>query len=73
MYTSFYLLLCFFLAARGSGQFNKEYLCSGWFVRMENNNSTPNTDNLFLEAEILKIFQNIQPQPKTKDVPIQRV
>ena len=49
-FKSFYLL-CFFLAGQGSGQFIKFICAFGWFVRMENNNCTSNTQKTF-EADV---------------------
>ena len=35
----------FFLSARGAADSIKRNCASGWFVRMENNKCTPNTNN----------------------------
>ena len=65
----FYLLLYSFLASQGNSIHVKRICASGWFVLIENNNCTlrimyQNVLRTF-EAEILKIFKNIQPHPET--------
>ena len=51
--------------------YNYSIYASGWFVRKENNKCTPRIITIMFKnilrifgAEILKIFKNIQPQPK---------
>ena len=55
-----------FLPARVVANSIKHICLSGWFVQMEINNCTPNTNNILrtFQVEIFKIFKNIEPQPK---------
>ena len=54
LHLCFYLLLYFFLAAWAAANSLKRICTSGWFVRMEKNNCTPDTNDYVWEH-----FKNI--------------
>ena len=62
----YYYYYISFLPARVVANSIKHSCLSGWFVQMEINNCTPNTNIILrtFQVEIFKIFKNIEPQPK---------
>ena len=70
-------MLHFLSCTLGSGnilQYLKHICAPGWFVRMANNNATSTQYKILrtFEAEILKVFKKIQPQPRKLDVLIKK-
>ena len=64
-YFYFFKNIIAFLPARVAANLIERFYASGWFVRLENNKCTLNT-NKTIWGEILKTFKNIQSQPKKK-------